>query len=436
MSRVIKNKQAILNKLGIEKLNTMQEEVALCITSVSDLMVLSPTGTGKTLAFLLPIMEGLYPNLREVQAVVLAPSRELAIQIAQVARSMGTGYKINVVYGGRPFAKDKEELQHPPALIVGTPGRIADHLRRGTLDTAQIQTIVFDEFDKALEVGFESEMKEIVKGLPALKKRILTSATKGISVPKFVGLETYQILNYLGKERSQLAMKSVFSPSKDKLETLVDLLCTIGNEPGIIFCNYKDTIQRVSDFLAIKGVSHGCFYGGMEQRERERALIKFRNHTHQLLIATDLAARGIDIPELKFIIHYQLPLRLEEFTHRNGRTARMNAKGTSYILQWEEEELPAFVSKTKGTLLKKRPIPSPSAWTTLFVSGGRKDKISKSDIAGLFFKKGGLVRDELGVIELKNDCVFVAVPISKAKQLMATLNNTRLKKKKVRVTAI
>ena len=174
----------------------------------------------------------------------------------------------------------------------------------------------------------------------------------------------------------------------------------------------------------------------MEQKDRERSLIKFRNGTCQVLIATDLAARGIDIPEMKYIIHYELPRALEEFTHRNGRTARVNAKGTAYILQWKNESLPDFIQNTKPVDISKPALYKPQFWETLFISGGRKDKISKGDIAGLFFKQGELHKDQLGVIELKQDCAFVAIPLTMALGLVEKLNNTRLKKKKVRVSLL
>ncbi len=436
MANNIKDEQEILDKLGIEKLNPMQEETYPAIQNNSDIVLLSPTGTGKTLAFLLPIIEHLDASNEEVQVLILVPSRELAIQINQVLREMGTGYKTNAVYGGRNFSKDKIELSHPPAILVGTPGRVADHLRRDTFSTESVKTLVLDEFDKSLEIGFESEMIEIIRALPTVEKRILTSATHAVEIPKFVGLQNPISIDYLGEKKSQLQIKTVISSNKDKLETLVELLCHIGNKPGIIFCNFKDTIQRVSDFLTENNIDHGCFYGGMEQKDRERALIKFRNGTHQLIIATDLAARGLDIPELGFIIHYQLPIHKEEFTHRNGRTARMNAGGTAYVLQWEKEQVPEFIQDTEIEILEKNSTPKPSKWETLFISGGRKDKISKGDIAGLFLKQGNLNKDELGNIELKQDCAFVAVPKSKINQLINELNNSRLKRKKVRITTI
>ncbi|MEM6686545.1 MAG: DEAD/DEAH box helicase [Bacteroidota bacterium] len=437
MSNIMKNQREILVKLGIEHLNEMQEEAKLAISSHPNTILLSPTGTGKTLAFLLPIIAALDAESALVQVVVLAPSRELAIQIAQVTRNMGTGFKVNEVYGGRNFSKDKIELKHNPAILVGTPGRIADHLRRETFDTAAIKTLVLDEFDKSLEVGFEEEMKEIVELLPAIEKRVLTSATKDMDIPQFVGMKNPLTINYLGEKIAKLSVKRILSPTKDKLDALLNTISFMANQPGIIFCNFKNTIQYVSDFLHEHNIPHGCFYGGMEQKDRERALIKFRNGTHQLIIATDLAARGIDVPEIKFIIHYQLPLKAQEFTHRNGRTARMHAEGTAFVLQWQEETIPDFIAEVdviEEITATKRP--KPSGWKTLFISGGRKDKISKGDIAGLFMKQGKLNKDELGMIELKQDCAFVAVKASKVKDVIQKTNNTRLKKKKVRVSRI
>ena len=441
MSNGSKNRQRILQKLGIEKLNPMQEEAHLAIHSCAEVLLLSPTGTGKTLAFLLPIISELDPDLSEVQTLIIVPSRELAIQIEQVIREMGTGFKTNAVYGGRSGSKDRVDIKHRPAILVGTPGRVADHIRRHAFSVRHIKTLVLDEFDKSLEVGFEKEMSEIIAALDHVEKKILTSATQGVEIPDFVEWNEPVTVNFLSEGTSKLSLKTVLSPEKDKLDTLVDTLCHLGNQPGIIFCNFKETINRVSDFLTHHDISHGTFYGGLEQKDRERALIKFRNGTHQLLLSTDLAARGIDVPEIKFIIHYHLPLKGHEFTHRNGRTARMKRDGSAYVLHWEQEKLPEYLPELGS---EENPIetlistdkPQPSSWKTLFVSGGRRDKISKGDIAGLFFHQGELKKDELGIIELKNDCAFVAVKSSRAERVVKLVSDTRLKKKKVRVTLI
>jgi len=436
MSSIPKNQQNILGKLNIEKLNTMQEEAQTAILSNSEVVLLSPTGTGKTLAFLLPIIEELDIDSTEVQVLILVPSRELAVQIEQVIREMGAGYKTNALYGGRAGSQDKIDLKHRPAILIGTPGRIADHIRRQSFSLAEIKTLVLDEFDKSLEIGFEKEMIEIMEALPELRKKILTSASNKAEIPRFVGLHEPVYINYLNIGTSQLKVKTIISPSKDKLKTLFDTLCHVGNQPGIIFCNFKDTIQYVSDFLTENGINHGCFYGGMEQKDRELALIKFRNGTHQLLIATDLAARGIDVPEMKFIIHYQLPQKAHEFMHRNGRTARMNSDGTAYILKWEQENLPEYITESEIEELQKAPKPDTSEWKTLYITGGRRDKISKGDIAGLFFKQGKLTQNELGNIELKQECAYVSIPSSKTKKLIEELNNSKLKTKKVRISEI
>ena len=436
MQRKTKDEKAILNKLGIEALNPMQQKAAETIHQNSEVILLSPTGTGKTVAFLLPLLAKLSPSLQAIQLLVLVPSRELAIQIEQVAREMGSGHKVNAVYGGRAGSKDRIDLKQQPSILIGTPGRIADHIRRGNVVTSKIETLVLDEFDKLLEVGFENEMREIVASLSSLKNKILTSATQKIEPPLFLNLSKPKLVNFLKDKIQKLDIKLVSSLSHQKLQTLAQLLLQTQEQNGIVFCNFKDSIQEVSDYLEEKEINHACFHGGLEQKDRERALIKFRNGTHRILVATDLAARGIDVPALDFIIHYELPPREEEFIHRNGRTARMQAAGTAFVLKVQNKSLPEFITTKEEFELEQHNKPSAPKWITLFISGGRKDKISKGDIAGLFFKQGGLGKNELGIIELKQDCAFVAVPLNKAQKLIEQLNNTRLKKKKVRISLV
>jgi len=436
MLKNIKNQEAILSKLGIEKLNSMQEEAIRTIESNSETILLSPTGTGKTLAFLLPIIESLNPAIKNIQVLILSPSRELAIQIEQVIREMGSGYKANAVYGGRSGSKDKVEIKHPPAILIGTPGRIADHIDREIFEIKDIKTLILDEFDKSLEVGFEEDMKFIIEELTSVTKKVLTSATQKVKIPSFMGIKNPKRLNYLTKKIPNLKLQTLISEEQDKLPSLEKLLGFIGKGSGIIFCNLKTSIELVSDFLYKKGINHGCFYGGLEQIDRERALIKFRNGTNNILVATDLAARGIDIPEMDFIIHYELPTRPDEFIHRNGRTARMHSNGTAYILKWKNEESPVFIKDVEEIKIETSKKPKNSSWKTLYISGGRKDKISKGDIAGLFFKQGNIKKEALGIIELKQDCSYVAVSSSNIDALIEKLNNSRLKKRKVRISLL
>ena len=434
--------KSILDKFEISALNSMQKKAGKTIRNNSDVVLLSPTGTGKTLAFLLPLIEILDKNCDEIQALVLVPSRELAQQIEQVARKMGSGFKVNAVYGGRAGSLDKMDLKHKPAILIGTPGRVADRFRRDKFSLEHITTLILDEFDKSLEIGFKEEMKEIVETLPNVRQKILTSATNDSKIPNFVRLNSPVFIDYIQNESSsQLKIKTIFSPEKDKLSSLEKVLASLSNQPGIIFCNFKDALGRVSDFLDNKNISHECFHGGMEQIDRELALIKFRNGTSQLLLATDLAARGLDIPEIKFILHYHLPPHGKEFTHRNGRTARMNKEGVAYILQWKGEELPDFIQDIDPENqdideLQKTKSSSPVKWTTLHITGGRRDKISKGDIAGLFFKQGQVEKYQLGVIEVQQTSSYVGVHADVAEVLIERTNNTRLKKKKVRISLI
>jgi superfamily II DNA/RNA helicase len=437
MANNIKAQQDILEKLKIYNLNPMQEEALDVIKNNAKTILLSPTGTGKTLAFLLPLLERLDPECTEVQGLIIVPSRELAIQIEHVVRNMGSGYKVNAIYGGRAISKDKIELKHTPAILIGTPGRLADHFEQARFTTKHIKTLVIDEFDISIEVGAGGEMKLIMSYLVNVTKRILTSATKGSSIPSYLKMDGAKTLNFLTeKASSKLEVKTVISPSVNKHNTLIDLLQYLGNVPGIVFCNKKERLEDLSRFLEKKNVAHTCFHGGMEQHDRERALIKLRNGSVSVLIASDLASRGIDIPEMSYIIHYEIPDAYQEYTHRNGRTARVNAKGTAYLIKGKNEVFPEFIEKTKVATLSNKDELKPQFWTTLFISGGRKDKISKGDIAGLFFKQGEINKDQLGVIELKQDCAFVAVPLSISEDLVEKLNNTRLKKKKVRVYRI
>lgn len=426
----------MLGKLGIEALNEMQNAAIEAITNKPEVVLLSPTGSGKTLAFLLPVIASLDLTLEEVQCLIVVPTRELAMQIEQVTRQLGSGIKVNAVYGGRAGYKDKVDLKHRPAILVGTPGRIADHLRHKNFETAHIQTLILDEFDKSLEIGFETEMREIVQTLEAVNKKVLTSATLKVDLPAFVGLKNPLTLDYRESGKPQLKIVTVNSPDKDKQQALFKLLCQLGDQPGIVFLNFKESIQRVSDFLSEKGVAHASFHGDMEQSEREIALVKFRNGSTRLLLATDLAARGIDVPEIQFIIHYHLPLKDHEFLHRNGRTARMFNDGTAYVLKWVRENLPEFVISSETITPRNAAVPDPPAWLTIRMSGGRKDKISKADIAGLFIKQGNLKKDELGLIELKQDFAFVAVKAIKANNTINLLDNSKLKNTKIRLRLI
>ncbi|HCP40465.1 MAG TPA: helicase [Cryomorphaceae bacterium] len=432
--------ESFLEKFNISTLNPMQVEARKAIYNGNDVVLLSPTGSGKTLAFLLPLIERLNHKVDGIQAIILVPSRELAMQIEQVARQLGSGFKINAVYGGRSGQIDKANLKTKPALLVGTPGRIADRFRRDNMDLSCVKTLVLDEFDKSLEVGFERDMSEILRSLKAINQCVLTSATDAVVIPEFLGIDNPISIDYLNQHRPQLTVNTIAVGAGQRLGALEALLKRLEGQPGIIFCNFKESLFDASDFLFDQKIEHECYYGGLDQIDRERALVKFRNGTCQLLLATDLASRGLDIPEIKFIIHLELPYHSNEFTHRNGRTARMNAKGGAYVLHKKSKPLPEYIKAVDPLKVEIAELPfeqlDVQKWTTLHISGGRRDKISKGDIAGLFFKKGGLSKEQLGIIELQQSYSYLSVSTSIAQKVVERTNNQRLKKKKVRVTMV
>ncbi len=428
--------KSALDNLKISKLNPMQLSALEASETRQDVVLLAPTGSGKTLGFLLPILENIQYGIHGIQALILAPSRELSLQIEQVFRSMGTGNKVNCCYGGHPVQTERNNLKDPPALLIGTPGRIADHLQRGRIDTGTIKTLVLDEFDKSLEFGFKDEMSYIINQLHNLESRILTSATRMDEIPDFTGISKQVELNFLGDIVPQgLKLKAVLSEKTDKFESLFRLLCKIGNRSTLVFCNHREAVNRVSELLWEQEVANDVFHGGMDQEDRERALIKFRNGSHHLLITTDLASRGLDIPDIEFIIHYQLPVTENAFVHRNGRTARMHAEGTTYLVLSENEKIPAWLDELPEfeELPKKIVLPEKTNWTTLYLGAGKKDKINKIDIVGLLLQKGQLKKDELGLITVLDYMAFAAVKSDRINEVVRLLRDETIKKKKVRI---
>lgn len=428
--------KSILANLGIDNLNEMQFAAQRTIVDKHNTMLLSPTGSGKTLAFLLPILHLLKEDVKTVQCLVIAPSRELALQIEQVWKKMGTNFKVNVCYGGHSIDTELNNLKNPPAILIGTPGRLTDHLERQSFDTASIHILVLDEFDKSLQLGFQDEMNTIVGQLYNLEKRVLLSATSDVDIPDFIEMRSPVVLDYTQDERvDNLSIKLVVSPEKDKIESLFQLICSFNSEPALIFCNHREVAERISELLKEKGVHTGYYHGGMDQDDRERILIQFRNGSLNYLVTTDLAARGLDIPEMKHVVHYHLPAKESEFTHRNGRTARMNASGTAYIVSFKEDKLPEYMPQGLDILKVKAglPLPNRPEFQTIYVSGGKKNKLNKSDIVGFFLQKGMLDKSDLGLIEVKDFISFVAVRACKVKTLLTNIKDAKMKGKKYKI---
>jgi superfamily II DNA/RNA helicase len=430
--------QEILANLKIDSLNNIQE-ATMAADKAKDMILIAPTGSGKTLAFLLPLIEQLDIKINGVQVLIVCPSRELAIQTENVFRAMKTGFKINNCYGGHSMQVEKNNLSTPPAVLIGTPGRLAHLLRKNTFSTQTIKTLVLDEFDKSLEFGFQDDMTFILDRIHTSAKRILTSATQAIEIPDFAGMRSPISLNFTEqKTPTSLTIKTVTSDGTDKIDTLFRLLCIVGHESTLVFCNHREALERISTLLKEKDLQHDIFHGKMEQDERERALLRLRNGSIRILIATDLASRGLDIPEIKHIVHYQIPHTLEAFVHRNGRTARMFASGTAYFVLSENEYLPTFITDEpeKITLPQTPKLPSKPDWETLYIAGGKKDKINKIDIVGLLHQKGLLTKDEIGLIHVLDYSSFVAIKASKTSAVLKLLTNETIKKKKLKIALL
>ena len=428
----------LLSNLGIDSLNEMQIAANYHIQNEENVLLLAPTGSGKTIGFLLPVYQMMDASQKGIQCIVITPSRELALQIEQVWKKMGTGLKVNTCYGGHAMKVEIQNLSEPPALLIGTPGRISDHINRETIDLANTQMLVLDEFDKSLSMGFEDEMSFITEKLTGLKKRILVSATEEITIPDFVGIKDPTVIDFTKKEEKTndgLILKMVISESNDKAETLFQLLCFIGRESTLIFCNLRESAEQLSTFLQEKGIESIFFHGKMEQLEREKALVNFRNGSITFLVASDLAARGLDIPLVKNVIHYEMPFNNENFVHRNGRTARMNASGTAYIILSKNESEPKYLDELPEIfkIPKNNPLPKESEWVTVYISGGKKDKISKMDIVGFLSKKGNLEKYDIGLIEVMDYMAFVAIKKNKVKALLGLIRDEKMKGKKYKI---
>lgn len=424
-----------LKHLGIHDLNPMQKAVIEKAVSGIDLLVLAPTGTGKTLAFLIPLISQLDSARSGVQAMVVSPSRELALQIEAVFRLMKTNFRVVCCYGGHSMQSEQNSLKEGPAVIIGTPGRLSDHILRKSFDVRSVKMMVVDEFDKCLQMGFHEPLRVIFKALGGKQQHILTSATNLDPLPDFLSFIPEQVSYLRDTTGPRLQLKHVITTPAEKTETLLRLVGSFQGESCLVFCNHREAVDRISTVFKSHRVEHGFLHGAMEQVDREKNLIKFRGGAYHVLIATDLASRGLDIPEIKHIVHYQLPPQEVAFLHRNGRTARMQAAGTSYLILATDEPIPHYVEgKSEPADVPSRlQLPPPPQYACLYISAGKKDKISKGDIVGLLTKKGQLPVDQIGLIATLDRASFVCIQRERVDKLLASLWHEKLKSLKVKI---
>ncbi len=427
--------QKILTKLRIEQLNEMQQHAAEAILgSDGDVVLLSPTGSGKTLAYMLPLLETLDAGSDEVQALVITPGRELALQSDNVLKSLGSGFRSASCYGGRAAMDEHRMLRDVrPHVIFGTPGRLNDHLDKENISRYTIRYLVIDEFDKCLEMGFQAEMQKLIKSLPGLRRRILLSATNAEEIPAFVSMHKSRVVDCSDTDNQtpeRVTLYEVHSPQKDKLETLRQLLLSFGDESSIVFLNYRDSVERVDGYLKEQGFTTSCFHGGLDQKQREDSLYRFSNGSANILVATDLASRGLDIPDIQNIVHYHLPESEDGYIHRVGRTARWDATGRTFFILNSEEHIPDYVEGDAESFVPEvsadSAIPQPKM-STIYIGKGKKDKISKGDIVGFLCKTGGLKSDDIGRIDVKDRYAYVAVRREKQRQVLRQTQGEKIK---------
>ena len=423
----------ILTRLGIE-LNAMQEATSEAVLrSNKDVVVLSPTGSGKTYAYLIPLIQLLNVEADEVQAVVIVPGRELAQQSANVVKDLKCGLRAMALYGGRPTMDEHRTLRDVrPQIVFATPGRLNDHLDKGNILANTVKWLIIDEFDKCLEMGFQAEMEKLANSLPNVERRVLLSATESDSIPKFINMGRTIKVDYRSDEEQvpdRIHLYEVRSPEKDKLSTLSELLLSMGNTGSIVFLNYRDSVVRTAEYLKSKGFTLSMFHGGLEQKEREAALYRFSNGSANILVSTNLGARGLDIPDIDNIVHYHLPENEDEYVHRVGRTARWDKEGKSYFVLGPEEHIPEYVKETVDNYQIPEQLPAvvQPRMATLYIGKGKKDKLSKGDIVCFLCKKAGLQQAEIGKIDVMPRFTYVAVARNKISYILKVTKGEKIK---------
>lgn len=423
-----------LKRLKITQLNDMQQATAEAIArGKGDVIVLSPTGSGKTLAYLLPLIQLTDTTNNEVQALVITPGRELALQSDGVLKAATTALRSTCCYGGRPTMDEHRIIRKlQPQIIFGTPGRLNDHLDKDNFSRYGIRYVVIDEFDKCLEMGFQKEMAKLLGSLPGLRRRFLLSATEAEEIPDFVNMRGVTRVDFLDHEEetsSRIAIHEVKSPQKDKLATLDQLLRSFGQQSSIVFLNFRESVERTAEYLSQQGFTVSLFHGALQQKEREDALYRFTNGSANVLVATDLASRGLDIPDIGNIVHYHLPLSQDDYIHRIGRTARWEAQGRAFFLIGPEEHIPEYIDNPIEPygIPEQLPPPAPPRMSTLYIGKGKKDKISKGDIVGFLCKKGGLEPSEIGKIDVKEHYAYCAIRRERMQEVIQNVRGEKIK---------
>ncbi|MBU0905474.1 MAG: DEAD/DEAH box helicase [Firmicutes bacterium] len=458
-----------LEGLGYTEPTEVQEKVIPLALEKRDISVKSQTGSGKTAAFGIPICELVEWDENKPQALVLTPTRELALQVSEDIMNIGRfkRVKATAVFGKQPFAKQRAELKQKSHVVVGTPGRVMDHIERHTLDLSKVEILVLDEADEMLSMGFIDLVESIMKMLPKKRLTMLFSATLPKDVEKLCHkymIEPVDVEIEKIEEKEKLIQHEVYTvPEKNKLDLLKDITIVENPDSCIIFCRTKDNVDTLVDALDDAGYSVDKIHGGMEQDERFEVMNDFKRGEFRYLIATDVAARGIDIDGITHVINYDMPLENESYVHRTGRTGRAGQMGKAITLvtPYEDKFLAAvekyigFIIPLKDSPTKEQVVKGREAFNRkmkeepelkvekkeklnediikLYFNGGKKKKLRAVDFVGTISNLKGITSDDIGIITIQENVSYVEILNGKGSSVLKQMKDTTVKGKKLKV---
>jgi ATP-independent RNA helicase DbpA len=432
-----------LSRLGYETMTAIQEQSIPPILEGADILAQAKTGSGKTAAFGIGLLHRLKPEQFRVQALVLCPTRELAEQVSEELRRIARfrhNIKILKISGGIPMNKQEHSLSHQAHIVVGTPGRVAKLLRRESLVLDDLTTLVLDEADKMLDMGFIDQINEILKYAPASRQTLCFSATFSDEIRKLgrtILRRPVEVSVESSHSPAVIVQHFYAHPRSDKNNAVITLLARHNPESALVFCNTKDACRSVESDLNGAGLHCLALHGDLEQKERTEVLVRFSNGSGRILAATDVAARGLDIDGLSLVINYDMPFETETYIHRIGRTGRAGKEGLALSLMKAHEgfrldEINEFTGGSfKPEVLNvdddaKTPGLEPSM-VTLSINGGRKNKISPGDVLGALTAEGGISAANVGRIDRQDFITFVAVKREAAERAFQLLEKGLIK---------
>jgi len=437
-----------LEQLGYIKMTPIQAQSLPHLLNKKDLIGKAKTGSGKTVAFGIALLSKIQPTDYSVQALVLCPTRELADQVSKEIRKLArhtNNIKLLTLCGGMPFGPQLSSLEHPPHIVVGTPGRLQEHLRKGSLKLNKVSTLVLDEADRMLDMGFLADITDIIEQTNNDRQTLLFSATFPDSIKQMSTNIQASPIEVSVEDSHQSNIKQLFfdTPPSQRDKTLLAILNDYQPKSTVIFCNTKRSTQEVADMLRQQGHHALAIHGDLEQRERDQVLVRFANHSCAILVATDVAARGLDIDDLQAVINYEISRDPEVYIHRIGRTGRAGKKGLALNLCGPDDEhkisdIEAYqqinVELISSDTLQPQPtIPLTGSMTTLQIDGGRKQKIRPGDILGALTGETGIEGKYVGKINIFDRWSYVAVHNSQTNRALKKLGAGKIKGKNFRI---